>query len=132
MLAFTAVLPFFGKLSDMYGRRTVMLGAIIVFAIGSIGAALAKSLMFLVAARAVQGLGGAGLSLMARAVLLDIASPKDRGRYQPYFTVTFVTAGLLGPPLGGVISEYLHWSLIFWLNIPFLIVAFAMTMRLHQ
>jgi MFS family permease len=84
----------------------------------------------LIGARAVQGIGGGGLALLARAVLADVASPRERGRYQPYYAATFTSAGLAGPALGGLIAEHLHWTVIFWLNVPLCLAGLVMTDRL--
>ena len=118
LLTGTAVTPVVGKLSDIYGRRATMLGAIAVFLVGSILAALAPSLFVLILARAIQGLGGGSLVVVAMTILADIAAPKDRARYYTYFVVVFASAGALGPALGGFFAQYLDWTVIFWINLP--------------
>ena len=72
----------------------------------------------LIFGRVVQGIGAAGLTSIPVVVLGDVAAPKERGKYSAYFAVTYTTAGACGPALGGFLSDYLHWSAIFWLNIP--------------
>jgi EmrB/QacA subfamily drug resistance transporter len=118
LLTGTAVTPVVGKLSDIHGRRATMLGAIAVFLIGSILAALAPSLVVLILGRAVQGFGGGSLIVVAMTILADIAAPKDRARYYTYFVVVFASAGALGPALGGFFAQYLDWTVIFWINLP--------------
>ena len=82
LLTGTATTPLLGKLSDIHGRRMVMLGAIAMFVVGSIACALAPSMMALIVARGVQGLGGGGLIALAQTIIADIVSPRERGRYQ--------------------------------------------------
>ncbi|MCO5090821.1 MDR family MFS transporter [Bosea sp. (in: a-proteobacteria)] len=118
LLASTAVTPLYGKLADIHGRRVTLLSGIIVFVIGSIACALAPSLWLLVVARFVQGLGGGGLIALAQTVVGDMVAPKERGRYQVYFASVFMSSSLLGPVLGGAVAERLHWSVIFWINLP--------------
>ena len=127
LLTATAVTPLYGKLSDIHGRRSVLLIAIVIFTLGSIACGLAPTMLTLIAARAVQGLGGGGLISLAQTIIADIIAPKERGRYQVYIAGVFVSASLAGPVLGGLFTEYLHWSMIFWINIPLGIVAYAMT-----
>src|SRR5688500_18629889 len=118
LLTSTAVTPLYGKLSDMYGRRAMMLIAIGIFMAGSLAAALANNMLMLILARGLQGVGAGGLLPLAQTVVGDIVLPKERGRYQTYLSVMWMSAAICGPVLGGFISEYSHWSLIFWINIP--------------
>jgi EmrB/QacA subfamily drug resistance transporter len=127
LLASTAVAPLYGKLSDIYGRRVMMLTGVWIFIIGSIACALAPSMLALVLARALQGLGGGGLISLAQTIIADVVSPRERPRYQVHIASVYVAASVAGPVLGGVFAEYLHWSLIFWINIPLGLVALAMT-----
>ena len=127
LLASTAVTPLYGKLADIHGRRVVLLSGIVVFMAGSLACAIAPSLWLLVLARFVQGLGGGGLIALAQTIVADMVSPKERGRYQVYIASVFMASSLLGPVLGGVIAERLHWSVIFWINLPLGAAAFAMT-----
>ncbi|CAH1660050.1 MFS transporter [Hyphomicrobiales bacterium] len=127
LLASTAVTPLYGKLADIHGRRVTLLAGIIVFLIGSIACALAPSLWLLVAARFTQGLGGGGLVALGQTIVGDMVPPKERGRYQVYFATVFLSSSLLGPVLGGVMAERLHWSVIFWINLPLGLVAYWMT-----
>ena len=129
LLTTTAVTPLYGKLSDIHGRRTTLLIAISVFAAGSVAAALAPSMMALVIARALQGLGGGGLISLSQTIVADVVSPLERGRYQGYIGMVFAASSVGGPVLGGFFAEHLHWSLIFWINLPIGLVAFPMTNR---
>src|SRR5262247_128096 len=129
LLTSTAVAPLYGKLSDMYGRRAVMLAGIGVFVLGSAVCALAPSMVLLVLGRGLQGLGGGGILPVAQSILADVIAPRARGRWQAYMGSVWVSAGALGPVLGGVLSEHFHWSLVFWVNLPLGIAAALMTHR---
>jgi EmrB/QacA subfamily drug resistance transporter len=127
LIASMAVTPLYGKLSDIHGRRITLLVAIGVFIVGSIACALAPTMLALIVARAVQGLGGGGLISLAQTIIADIVPPKQRSRYQGHIASVFMTASLAGPVLGGAMAEHLDWSLIFWINLPLGLVAFWMT-----
>jgi MFS family permease len=127
LLASTAVVPLYGKVSDIHGRRFTLLIAIALHMLGSLACALAPNMLSLILARALQGLGGGGLASTGAIVLGDIAAPKERGRYYAYFAVIYTTAGAIGPALGGFLSDYIHWSAIFWMNIPLGLACLAVT-----
>ena len=127
LLASTAVTPLYGKFSDMHGRRVTLLIGIFVFIVGSVACALAPSLLALIAARAVQGLGGGGLIALSQTIIADMVTPRERGKYQVYLGMVFATASIAGPVLGGFFAESLHWSLIFWINVPLGLLAFWLT-----
>src|SRR5918999_898775 len=129
LLASVVATPLFGKLSDIYGRRAMMLIAVAIFLVGSLACALAPSMGVLVAARALQGFGGGGILPLAQTVIADILSPRERPIFQSYSSVMFMTASILGPLLGGFLTDYLHWSFIFWINLPLGVVAIFMTDR---
>jgi EmrB/QacA subfamily drug resistance transporter len=118
LIAATAVTPLYGKFSDIHGRRFALLTAISAFIIGSLACALAPNMISLIIARAVQGLGGGGLISLAQTIIADVVPPKERGKYQAYIAGVFLTASVMGPALGGVIAQFLHWSVIFWVNLP--------------
>ena len=111
LLASTAVTPLYGKISDIIGRRITLLFAIGVFILGSLLCALSPSLLVLIAARAIQGLGGGGLISLAQTIIADIVSPKERSRYQVYISGVYLFGSVAGPLLGGFLSEHWHWSL---------------------
>jgi MFS family permease len=127
LLCATAATPLYGKLSDIYGRRTMMLIAIGVYATGSLACALAPTMLALILARALQGLGGGGLMPLVQTIIGDVASPRDRPRYQAYTSSTFILSTVGGPLLGGFIAQHLHWSWIFWLNLPLCALAYLLT-----
>ena len=127
LLSSTSVTPLYGKVSDIVGRRKTLLFAIAVFIAGSIACALSPNLFVLIIARALQGLGGGGLISLAQTIIADIVSPKERSRYQVYISGVYLLASVSGPLLGGFFAEHLHWSLIFWINLPLGILALVMT-----
>jgi EmrB/QacA subfamily drug resistance transporter len=127
LLTGTAVTPLYGKLSDIHGRRAVMLTAISLFMAGSLACALAPSMQALVFARALQGAGGGGLMALSQTIIADIVSPRERGRYQGYIGAVFAISSVGGPVLGGFLTQHLDWSLIFWINIPLGFAALGMT-----
>jgi MFS family permease len=110
LLANTAVTPLFGKLSDIHGRRRMMLTAIVIFIMGSIACALAPNMPALIAGRVLQGIGGGGILPIAHTILGDMVSPRERPRYQSY-------------------TDYVHWTMIFWINLPIGLVALWTTDR---
>ncbi|MDR3464661.1 MAG: MFS transporter [Xanthobacteraceae bacterium] len=125
LLSSTSVAPVFGSLSDIYGRRAMMTAALGLFLAGSLACAVAPNLLVLIGARFLQGLGGGGILPLVQTVLADIITPRERARYQAYFSMVWVTAGAGGPVLGGVIADHLHWSVIFWINLPLVLLAMA-------
>jgi EmrB/QacA subfamily drug resistance transporter len=130
LLASTAVIPLYGKIADIHGRRFTLRVAILTYMAGSLVCALAPSMPVLIFGRVLHGLGGGGLASMGMVVLGDLVAPKERGRYYGYFAATYTSAGGMGPLLGGLISDHLHWSVIFWINIPMGLAAFWMTTSL--
>jgi MFS family permease len=132
LLCATAVTPLYGKLSDIHGRRAMMLIAIGIYAGGSLACALASSMLTLIMGRALQGLGGGGLMPLVQTIIGDVASPRDRPRYQAYTSSIFIVSTVGGPILGGFIAEHLHWSWIFWFNLPLCGLAFLLTSNVLQ
>ena len=130
LLASTAIIPLYGKIADIHGRRFTLRIAILTYMAGSLLCALAPNMPTLILGRVLHGLGGGGLSSMGMIVLGDLVSPKERGRYYTYFALTYTTAGGCGPALGGFIADHLHWSVIFWINIPMGLAALAITTSL--
>jgi EmrB/QacA subfamily drug resistance transporter len=127
LLATTVSTPLWGKLGDLHGRKVYFQAAIIIFLVGSMLCGIAHSMLELILFRAVQGLGGGGLMVGAQAIIADIVPPRDRGRYAGFFGATFGAATVLGPLLGGFIVEYWSWRWIFFVNVPFGIVALIVT-----
>src|ERR1700751_4485963 len=118
LLAVTATTPLFGKLSDIYGRRVVLLWAIGIFIGGSIACALAPTIWILIFARGLQGIGGGGLLPIAQTIIADLLSPRERPVVQGRTSIMVMSASILGPVLGGFFTDHVHWSLIFWINLP--------------
>jgi EmrB/QacA subfamily drug resistance transporter len=127
LLTSTAVAPVYGKLCDIYGRRAMMLWGIGVFIAGSFACAIAPNMLLLILARGLQGIGGGGIMPVAQTVIGDLIAPRERGRYQGYIGIVWICAGVSGPVLGGFLSEHLHWSAVFWINLPLGLLAAAMT-----
>ncbi|MBN9072802.1 MAG: MFS transporter [Rhizobiales bacterium] len=118
LLTATAVAPLYGKISDVHGRRLTIFAAILIFLAGSVVAALAPNMLTLIVGRAVQGVGGGGLFALSQTVIGDLVPPRERARYAAWISGTWAVASVAGPLLGGAFAEHLHWSLIFWINVP--------------
>ena len=129
LVASTVTTPIYGRLSDLYGRRPVLLIAIGLFAGGAILCALSQTMVQLVAARLIQGVGGGGLRAVSQAAIADIVPPRERGRIQGYFSAVFTVSNALGPVVGGLVSDYLSWHWIFWLYLPIAAAALFLSNR---
>lgn len=125
ILASTVVAPLYGKLGDLYGRRKMVIIAVSIFLLGSILCGAAQSMGFLIASRALQGLGGGGLFVLALSIIADVLPPKDRGKIQGVFAGVFGVSSVIGPLLGGWFVEAASWHWIFYINLPFGLLALA-------
>ncbi|MCW2829705.1 MAG: transporter [Aeromicrobium sp.] len=127
LLTSTAATPLWGKISDLYGRRSIFQAAIVTFLVGSLLCGFSRNIEELIAFRALQGVGGGGLMALAFATLGDVIPPRERGRYMGYMGAVFGTSSVLGPVLGGWLAEGPGWEWIFWLNVPVGGVALVVT-----
>ncbi|WP_313555063.1 MDR family MFS transporter [Agrobacterium cavarae] len=122
LLATSAVMPVYGKLGDLFGRKYVMIFAVVLFTIGSLACGLAWSMDSLIAARVLQGLGGGGIMVSIFSVNADLFAPRERARYQSYSSLVIMASGSVGPILGGTMSDLFGWRSIFLINLPIGIV----------
>src|SRR5947199_2001999 len=127
ILTSTVSVPLWGKISDLKGRKRVFQAAILIFLVGSALSGLSQNMGQLIAFRALQGAGAGGLLACAQAIIGDIVSPRDRGKYQGYLGAVFAFASVVGPLLGGFFVDNLSWRWVFYINIPVGIVALVIT-----
>jgi EmrB/QacA subfamily drug resistance transporter len=129
LVASTVTTPIYGRLSDLYGRRPILLVSIALFVAASVLCALSQTMPELIAARVLQGVGGGGLRSVSQAAIADVIPPRERGRYQGYLSSVMAISNLLGPVLGGFFADYLSWHWIFWINLPFGALALVLCNR---
>jgi EmrB/QacA subfamily drug resistance transporter len=121
----TMMVPIYGKLSDLYGRKPILLVGIGIFLLGSVLCGVAGDAWFLIIARAIQGMGSAALFTSAFAVISDIFAPAERGRYIGIFGAVFGLSSVLGPLVGGFLTDHLSWNWVFFVNLPLGAIALA-------
>src|SRR5262249_477686 len=117
------------KLSDIFGRRTLFFFNVIVFLLGSVLAGAAHSMTWLIASRAIQGIGGGGLAAMAFAIIADIFPPRERGTWSGLIGALFGMASVVGAFLGGYLTDNLSWRWVFYVNLPFGAIALAIAAK---
>ena len=132
LLSTAAVAPFYGKLGDMYGRKNVVMVAIVLFLIGSAACGLAWSMESLIGARVLQGIGGGGLMVSAFAMIGELFGPRDRAKYQGYSSAVFALSSILGPVAGGYITGFFGWRWVFLVNLPIGIIVLALIFFVMQ
>ena len=130
LLTSTISVPFWGKLSDLYGRKPIFMIGIVIFLIGSALSGLSQNMGMLILFRGIQGIGAGSLFPVALAVIGDLFTPQERGKYQGLFGAVFGIAFVAGPLIGGCLTENLSWHWIFYVNIPIGIVALIVIQRL--
>src|SRR4051794_10471265 len=123
LLAVTVVTPLYGKLGDLYGRKVVLQGALVLFLAGSALCGLAQGMSELIAFRAIQGLGGGGLMVSAQAAIGDVVPPRERGKWTGLFGAVFGVSSIAGPLIGGFLTTHVSWRWIFYVTLPLGIVA---------
>ncbi|KAH7001508.1 major facilitator superfamily-domain-containing protein [Ilyonectria destructans] len=135
LLGNAAFVPTWGKVSDIFGRKPVILAAAVIFWIGSLLCALSKSMGMLIAARAIQGLGGGGLIVLPNIAISDLFSMRNRGMYFGILGMVWALASAVGPVLGGVFTTKATWRWCFYINLPISAIAFVIlifVLKLHN
>jgi len=130
LLTSTISVPFWGKLSDLYGRKPIFMIGIVIFLIGSALSGLSQNMAMLIVFRGIQGVGAGSLVPVALAIIGDMFTPQERGKYQGLFGAVFGIAFILGPLVGGFLTEQVSWHWIFYVNIPIGIVSLFVIQRL--
>src|SRR2546425_5935547 len=118
LLTSTVMVPIYGKLSDIFGRKPIFLIGVVVFLVGSAASGAAQSMIELIAFRAFQGLGAAALLPIAIAVVGDLFTPRERGKWQGVTGAVFGISSIIGPAVGGWLTQYASWRWVFYVNLP--------------
>ncbi|MBJ7521391.1 MAG: MFS transporter [Solirubrobacteraceae bacterium] len=129
LIATTVTIPLYGKLSDIHGRRRMMMIAIALFLVGSLLCGIAQSMGQLIGFRVIQGIGAGGLIPLAQAAIADLVPPRDRGRYQGFVGAVWAVAAIAGPLLGGTLTDAASWRWIFLINLPLGVLAMVVIAR---
>ncbi|HEY1856979.1 MDR family MFS transporter [Acidocella sp.] len=129
LLTATATTPIYGKLSDQLGRREVLIPALVFFCVASVLCALSSSVLMLILARALQGIGGGALLAVSQAAVADVIPPRERGKYQAWFSMVWTISSVAGPIAGGFVAQALSWRWIFWFNVPLALLAMGFSAR---
>ena len=132
LLPQAVTIPIYGKFADLYGRRRILVGGIVVFLIASLLCGLATSMPELIAFRVLQGIGGGAILPVAHTVVGDIFTPEERARMQSYIATVWATSAIVGPALGAAIVANLDWRWVFWINLPLGIVALVMLRAFYR
>ena len=129
MLAMTATTPIWGKLADLFDKKSLVQGALVIYSVGSLVAGLAPSMEVLIGARVIQGLGVGGLTALVQVVIATMVSPRERGRYSGYIGAVFALATVSGPLVGGVLVDTVGWRWCFFAGLPVATLAFVVLQR---
>lgn len=132
LLAQAATVPVYGKLADILGRKPIMVLGVVLFLIGSVLCALAPSMLVLILARGVQGLGAGAVQPMAQTIVGDVYTLAERAKVQGYMASVWAISSVVGPTLGGVFTTYLDWRWIFWVNLPLGVIALLLMRRFKE
>src|SRR5690348_3967662 len=132
VLGTTVSTPLWGKIGDLYGRKTIFLTSVGIFLVGSALSGAAQDMGQLIGFRALQGLGAGGLMVGVMAIIGDLVPPRERGRYQGMMAGVMAVAMIGGPLVGGTLTDHLGWRWIFYINVPLGVIALAaITTVLH-
>jgi EmrB/QacA subfamily drug resistance transporter len=132
LIANTIAAPVYGRLGDVLGRRRMMIAALVLFIAASLFCAMAPNVIVLTIARLLQGLGGGGLMTLSQALVGEAIPARERPRYQGYLSTVVVCSASFGPVAGGVLTQYLGWRSVFYVNLPLGLIALVLALRLPK